>query len=80
MENNDNENIVQFLEQELFKLRPSEYIKKYITCMNDVYKEKAILKKCYWDYESFEYLLSIFVDNTKRKLKFVKKIRLLQSS
>lgn len=74
MEPFDCENTVQFLELELFKLRPSEYIKQYVTSMRDVYEKRAMLKECYLDFDSFDYLLSIFVDLAKGESKFTRRL------
>lgn len=66
-------NIGEFFGLELLKLEPGKHIKKYIKNIRDVYEKRMILKKCYWDYNSFDYLLSIFVDTVEGQSKFIRK-------
>ena len=66
--------ILKYLEVELLKITPSSKITGYIKNINDVYEKRAILKKCRWDFDSFYYLLSIFVDTVAKGLRFRKKV------
>lgn len=65
--------ILEFLENELFKITPSVKIKNCIKNIDDVYQNRAILKECRWDFESFDYFLSIFVETITNGLHFKKR-------
>ena len=66
--------ILDFLDVELLKLAPAAKIKEYVRSIDDVYEKRAILKVCRWDFESFDYLLSIFIDTVVNKVSFTKKV------
>ncbi len=66
--------ILKYLEIELLKITPAVKIRGSIRNIDDVYKNRAILKECRWDFESFDYLLSIFVDTVSKDLPFRKKV------
>ena len=66
--------ILKYLEVELLKITPAAKIKGYIRNIDDVYEKRAILKECRWDFDSFDYLLSIFVETVAKGLRFRKKV------
>jgi len=66
--------ILKYLELELLKITPAAKITGYIRNIDDVYEKRAILKECRWDFESFDYLLSIFVETVAKDLRFSKKV------
>jgi len=68
------ESILKYLEIELLKITPAAKITEYVSNINDVYEKRAILKECRWDFESFDYLLSVFVNTVANKSRFVKKV------
>ncbi|MGA2091984.1 MAG: hypothetical protein ABSH16_01060 [Sedimentisphaerales bacterium] len=65
--------VLKYLENELLKITPSVKIAEYVNNIDDVYEKRAILKECRWDYESFDYLLSIFTDTVTNRQRFRKK-------
>lgn len=68
------EDILKYLEVELLKITPVAKVTEYIKNIDDVYEKRAILKECRWDFESFDYLLSIFVETVAKGLHFRKKV------
>jgi hypothetical protein len=66
--------VLEYLKNELLKITPSVKITEYIHNIDDIYEKRAILKECQWDYESFDYLLSIFTDTVGKRLRFRKKV------
>jgi len=66
--------ILKYLENELLKITPSAKITECVRNIDDVYEKRDILKECRWDYESFDYLLSIFQETVAKRLRFRKKV------
>ena len=68
------EELLKYLEAEHLKIKPASKIREFISNIDDVYKERALLKVCRWDFESFDYLLSIFQRTLLDKSRFIKKV------
>lgn len=68
------EAILDYLDIELLKITPSAKIKEHVRKIDDVYEKRAILKQCRWAFESFDYLLSIFVNTVANGAHFRKKV------
>ena len=66
--------LLKYLETEQLKISPASKIKDFVSNIDDVYNYRALLKVCRWDFESFDYLLSIFQRTVLDKLRFVKKV------
>ena len=64
--------ILEYLDLELLKIAPATRIVEYIANVDDIYRRRAILKECRWDFESFDYLLSIFARTMEAHLRFLK--------
>lgn len=66
--------ILDYLDVELLKMTPAVKIREYIRSINEVYEKRAILRQIRWDFESFDYLLSIFVNTAANDVPFKKKV------
>ncbi|MCJ7674314.1 MAG: hypothetical protein MUO33_04080 [Sedimentisphaerales bacterium] len=66
--------VLKYLDVELMKITPAAKITEYVSKIDDVYEKRAILKECRWDFESFDYLLSVFVKTLANNSRFVKKV------
>lgn len=66
--------ILKNLDVELLKITPAVKIKEYVRNIDDVNRWGAYLKECRWDFDSFDYLLSVFVNTLVDKSRFVNKV------
>ncbi len=65
--------ILEYINFELLKIIPAEKIKEHVSNIDDVYEKRAVLKECRWNFESFDHLLSVFVETISEGLHSGKK-------